>query len=202
VFGVPGGADPWGWRFEGHHLSRHATIAGDRVALMPFFQGAWPTRGRSGVKPLEREEWSARELVVSMNRALRSAAVFQPHAPTDHETSNIPIVAPLAPVGIAVGDLGRDQQALVAEIVRAYLGTLPAELAEAQIYRTIGPDLERIQFGWAGPVEPFQPHYYRLQGPSFVLEHDNSRNSGTHIHSVWRNFADDFGHDLVKDRPA
>ena len=55
----------------------------------------------------------------------------------------------------------------------------------------------RTRFGWAGSTRPGVPHYYRLQGPTFLLEFDNSRNSGTHIHSVWRDFERDFGRHLL-----
>jgi hypothetical protein len=86
---------------------------------------------------------------------------------------------------------------LVAEIIQTYLNTLPAELAEVHLgqVREAGP--ENTRFGWAGPIEAQRPHYYRLQGPTFLLEHDNSRNGGTHIHSVWRDFAQDFGQNVT-----
>ncbi len=73
----------------------------------------------------------------------------------------------------------------------------PTEVAAGQLDRVAEAGLENIRFGWAGPIEPRRPHYYRLQGPTFLLEHDNSRNGGTHIHSVWRDFSDDFGQNLA-----
>ncbi len=197
VFGAPGGAEPWGWRFEGHHLSRHFTVVGDQVAQMPFFLGAWPTVSDTGLKALEREEWAARELTTSLEGSRQAAAIFQSHTLTRHVTQNQPTVTPLDPVGIPVGDLGPDQLALVNEIMHAYLTTLPAELAEVQLGQVTDAGLENVRFGWAGPLEPRRPYYYRLQGPTFLLEHDNSRNGGTHIHSVWRNFAEDFGQHLL-----
>jgi len=197
VFGTPGGAEPWGWRFEGHHLSRHFTLAGDQVTQMPFFLGAWPTVNNAGLKALEREEWAARELTTSLDGGQQATAIFQPNTLSRHVTQNQPTVTPLDPVGIPVGDLGPDRQALVNEIIHAYLTTLPAELAEVQLGQVTDAGLENVRFGWAGPLEPRRPHYYRLQGPTFLLEHDNSRNGGTHIHSVWRNFAEDFGQHLL-----
>ena len=197
VFGAPAGAEPWGWRFEGHHLSRHFTIAGDQVTLMPFFMGAWPTVSTSGLKAMEREEWAAREIITALEGDRRATAIFQPNTLTRHVTQNQPTVTPLDPVGAPVGHLHADQQALVNEIIHTYLNTLPAELAEAQIKRVMDAGLENVRFGWAGPIESLRPHYYRLQGPTFLLEHDNSRNGGTHIHSVWRDFAEDFGQHLV-----
>jgi hypothetical protein len=197
VFGAPGGAEPWGWRFEGHHLSRHFTLVDDQVTLMPFFLGSWPTVSSTGLKAMEREEWAAREIVTALEGDLRARAIFQPNTLTRHETQNLPSVTPLSPVGVPVSDLGPDQQALVNEIVHTYLNTLPAELADVHLQRVANAGLENVQFGWAGPIEPRRPHYYRLQGPTFLLEHDNSRNGGTHIHSVWRDFTEDFGQHWV-----
>ena len=57
--------------------------------------------------------------------------------------------------------------------------------------------MEQVRFGWAGSLDYSQPQYYRIQGPTFLLEFDNSRNGGTHIHSVWRDFERDFGYHLV-----
>lgn len=197
VFGAPEGAEPWGWRFEGHHLSRHYTVVGDQVTMMPFFLGAWPTVSGNGLKAMEREEWAARELVTSLIGTPNETAIFQRNTLTGHVTQNLPTVAPLDLVGVPIGDLGPDQQALANEIINTYLNTLPAALAEVQLAQVTEAGPENIRFGWAGPIEARRPHYYRLQGPTFLLEHDNSRNGGTHIHSVWRDFAQDFGHNLV-----
>jgi len=197
VFGAPGGAEPWGWRFEGHHLSRHYTIHGDQLAVMPFFLGAWPTVTNAGLKTMEREEWAARELINALEGSQRQTALFQERTLTRHITQNQPYVTALDPVGLLVGEMSGDRQALVLEIIQTYLGTLPAQLAESHVAGLREAGLENIRFGWAGPLEARHPHYYRLQGPTFLLEFDNSRNSGGHIHSVWRDFAEDFGQPLA-----
>jgi hypothetical protein len=196
VFGAPGNTEPWGWRFEGHHLSRHFTIVNDEVALMPFFLGSWPTVSSNGLKAMEREEWAARELVTSLEGQQRASAIFQDKTLTRHVTQNEAYITPLDPVGIPITELDQDRQALVNEIVHAYLNTLPDDVAAIQLDRVVSAGWENIRFGWAGPIEPRRPHYYRLQGPTFLLEHDNSRNGGTHIHSVWRDFSADFGQNL------
>ena len=59
--------------------------------------------------------------------------------------------------------------------------------------------LEKIGFAWAGPLEKGQKHYYRVQGPTFLIELDNTQNDGNHIHSVWRDFDGDFGRDLLRE---
>jgi hypothetical protein len=197
VFGAPDGVEPWGWRFEGHHLSRHFTIANDRAALMPIFLGAWPTVNSSGLKAMEREEWAARELITALEGQQRETTIFQPRTLTRHVTQNQPYVAPLEAVGIPVTEFAPDRQTLVDEIIHAYLDTLPDDVAAVHLDRIAQAGWENIRFGWAGPIEPRRPHYYRLQGPTFLLEHDNSRNGGTHIHSVWRDFGEDFGQHLA-----
>ncbi len=197
MFGAPGGAEPWGWRFEGHHLSRHYTIIEDQLAVTPFFLGAWPTVTNAGLKAMEREEWAARELITSLEGSQRQAALFQERTLTRHVTQNEAYVVPLDPVGLLVGELNADRQALVLEIIQTYLGTLPTGPGTSHFERLREAGLENIHFGWAGPLESRRPHYYRLQGPTFLLEFDNSRNGGTHIHSVWRDFAEDFGQSLA-----
>lgn len=192
VFGTPG-TEPWGWRFEGHHVSRHFTIAQNQLAVMPFFLGAWPTVNDAGLKTMEREEWAARELITALAGSKRQAALFQARTLTTHVTQNQAYVKPLDPVGVAASEFTADQQKLLQEIIQLYLGTLPANLATTHSERIHTAGLENIRFGWAGALEARKPYYYRLQGPTFLLEHDNSRNGGTHIHSVWRDFAEDFG---------
>jgi hypothetical protein len=197
VFGTPGGAEPWGWRFEGHHLSRNFSVAGTQVSAAPFFLGSWPTVASSGLRAMEREEDAARELVTSLEGASRTAAIFRERTLTNHVTQNEPLVSPLEPVGVPAGELDADRQALLLEIIQTYLGVLPESVATPMFERLRGAGIENVRFGWAGSLEPRRPHYYRLQGPTFLLEFDNSRNGGTHIHSVWRDFDQDFGKHMI-----
>ena len=192
VFGTPG-LEPWGWRWEGHHLSRRFNVINGRLSVTPFFLGAWPTVNNAGLKAMEREEWAARELVTSLGDSQRAIAIFQQKAPGRHFTQNDAYVAPLKAAGIAVPNLNTNQQALVMEVIHKYLDTLPDIAATPHLDRLQAAGFENITFAWAGALEAQHPHYYRLQGPTFLLEHDNSRNRGTHIHSVWRDFAEDFG---------
>jgi hypothetical protein len=203
VFGTPGDR-AWGWRLEGHHLSRNFTIVGNTLVTEPFFLGAWPTRAGTayrtivrGERAMSREEDAAREIVLSVDGRLRRRVVFSPESLTDHVTQNAVRVVPLDPVGVLARDLPSAAQRRVREIVRTYLANLPAATARRALARVERAGMARIRFGWAGSVRPGVPHYYRLQGPTFLLEFDNSRNSGTHIHSVWRDFERDYGRHLL-----
>ncbi|MBX3064626.1 MAG: DUF3500 domain-containing protein [Anaerolineae bacterium] len=198
VFGTVGDPAGWGWRWEGHHLSRHYTIVGEKIEVTPFFHGSWPTTSDAGLRAMPREEDAALELVNSLPDDLRNKAIFQGNTLTNHITSNNPRVTPLGQVGVPYGELNADQQKLVVEIMQAYLNVLPEALAETHYQRVIDGGLEQVLFAWAGSLEHRRPQYYRLQGANFVMEFDNSRNRGTHIHSVWREFDNDFGYNLLK----
>ena len=203
VFGTPG-ARAWGWRFEGHHLSRHFTVVEGRLVTEPFFLGAWPTRAGSayrtvgqGYRTMPREEDAAREIVLSLDGRLRRQAVLSSESLTDHVTQNAVRVRPLDRVGVLAGDLPSAAQRRVLEILRTYLANHPPALARDALTRIERAGIARTRFAWAGSTRPGVPQYYRLQGPTFLLEFDNSRNSGTHIHSVWRDFERDFGRHLL-----
>jgi hypothetical protein len=204
VFGTPG-ARVWGWRLEGHHLSRHFTVVGAAVVPEPFFLGAWPTRAGTafrqvprGHRTMPREEDAAREIVRLLDGRLRRSVVFSSESLTDHVTSNAVRVAPPSPVGALARDLPSAAQRRIEEIVRTYLANHEPAAARAALTRVQRAGWRRIRFGWAGSLQPGVPQYYRLQGPTFVLEFDNSRNGGTHIHSVWRDYERDFGRHLVE----
>jgi hypothetical protein len=93
VFGEPGGAAPWGWRFGGHHVSlNNLVVDGVLVATTPCFMGADPASspllGGAVHRPLARVEDLARELVASLSPELAARAVLLPKAPPDFITAN------------------------------------------------------------------------------------------------------------------
>ncbi len=196
VFGAPGDA-AWGWRWEGHHLSRHFTVAGDKVTITPFFHGVWPSVSAAGKTIMPREEFAARELMRSLDDAKRAEVIFQANPPGRHVTWNENYVRPLDLVGTPLSALNNDQQALAMEVVQTWLSTQADAVAQPHLDRINAASKDDIRFAWAGSLEERRPHYYRIQGPTFLLEHDNTRNGATHIHSVFRVFDEDFGQGLV-----
>jgi len=202
VFGQPGPEKTWGWRVEGHHLSLNFTIVdGQRVATVPAFFGANPAevkRGpRRGLRALEREETLARALLQSLTDSQRRTAVLPVRAPQDLITGAQRRVSPFPPEGLSVSDMTPDQQKQLLALVDEYLGNMPAPIASAEWDRIRAADVGKIRFAWAGGALHREPHYYRIQGPSFLIEYDNTQNGGNHIHSVWRGFDRDFGRDLL-----
>lgn len=206
IFGRPGADAAWGYRLEGHHLSLHFTLVGDRyVATLPQFFGANPARvprdieggPKQGSRVLAREEDLARRLMQMLDAEQRAAALFDTRTYGDIVTRNARALSPLDPVGIAFGRLSPAAQATLLELITAFAEHLRPELAEARLTRVRAGGLETIRFGWAGSLVPGEPHYYRIQGKAFLIELDNS--GGNHIHSVWRDFLGDFGRDVLRE---
>ncbi|MBV7337938.1 DUF3500 domain-containing protein [Chloroflexi bacterium TSY] len=164
---------------------------------MPFFLGAWPTTTEAGLRAMPREEDAGLELVNSLSGSALDATLFQVRALGQHVTQNAARVGPLDPTGLLYGDMNERQQKLVAEIIQTYLNTQPEHIATPSLTRINEMGLDQIRFAWAGSMEYRKPQYYRLQGPTFLLEFDNSWNGATHIHSVWRDFERDFGYHLL-----
>lgn len=207
IFGDPSGSGPWGWRFEGHHLSLNYTVVdGAPVAWAPAFMGADPAEvrqgSRTGLRALASEEDLSRALVRSLDAAQRRQAVVAVRAPRDILTGSDREVDALQPAGIAITDLRPRQVDQLVRLLDEYLGRMSDDLAASRRARIEASDLSRITFAWAGSLEAGEPHYYRIQGPSFLVEYDNTQNGANHIHSVWRDFDGDFGRDLLRDHYA
>jgi len=204
IFGTPG-ADPWGWRYEGHHVSLNYTLVDGHggISATPTFMGANPAEVRIGAhigkRALAPEEDLGRTLVTSLSDGQLKTALISDTAPADIVTGTARRVDPLAPVGLAYADMSTDQQAQVVAILQFYLRRHRAEIADASFVRIEAAGLEKVQFAWAGGVKIRDPHYYRLQGPTFIVEYDNTQNNANHIHTVWRDFDGDFGRDLLRE---
>ncbi len=204
VFGTPSATEPWGWRFEGHHLSLNFTVRGNAVvATAPAFFGANPARvpsgSRQGQRALAPEEDLARDLMKSLDSAKRVTATIAAAAPNDIATFNTLDINPLSPAGIAVTALSVEQSAKLVRLIDEYLGRMAEDIAAARRAKLQQTDFGKVTFGWAGSLDVGAAHYYRIQGPSFLIEYDNSQNNANHIHSVWRDFAGDFGRDLLRE---
>lgn len=206
IFGTPAGDGPWGWRFEGHHLSLNFTIVdGQPVAWAPSFFGANPARHDEGgqmVSPLDAEQDAARELVGLLDEAQVKAATIAAEAPREIATAAERRIDPLAPAGLAAREMTSSQRRQLERLFDVYLQRVAPDLAKARLAALQEAGLDNVTLGIAGTFEVGQPHYYRVQGPTFLIEYDNTQNDANHIHSVWRDFNGDFGRDLLGEHYA
>jgi hypothetical protein len=203
IFGEPAPGKTWGWRFEGHHLSLSFTIVnGLYISSTPSMLGANPAivpdGPHKGLQILADEENTARELAKSFSKKQKSKAVVSEIAPTDILSEDRRKISPLEPAGIGWMDLKGDQQKLVWKLVKTYVERMRGEIAEADLTKITAAGQDNIHFAWAGGLERGQGHYYRIQGPTFLIEYDNTQHNANHIHCVYRDFKEDFGEDLLQ----
>jgi len=178
IFGAPSDDEPWGWRFEGHHISLNYTVVDGKTSWSPLFFGANPAR--LAVAPLAEEEDLGRDVA---RRAPK--AVFSDLAPDDILTeARRQAPERLEPAGITHAP-GIDA------LTSLYLGRLPASLSSQ-------PSAHDTWFAWAGGLEPGQGHYYRVQAPGLLIEYDNTQDGANHVHTVVRRPDDDFGASMLQ----
>ena len=204
IFGTPSAKETWGWRVEGHHVSLHFTVVnGTMVASSPQFFGSNPAEVRDGPKKglrlLGAEEDAARALLQSLDASQRAKAVIAEAAPGDMLTMAKVDISPLSPTGVAADAMTPAQRELLMKLVEVYTGKMAADIAADRTARLRKAGVEKIGFAWAGEPERGKKHYYRVQGPTFLIEYDNTQNDGNHIHSVWRDFDGDFCRDLLRE---
>ncbi|MDE0966072.1 MAG: DUF3500 domain-containing protein [Candidatus Latescibacteria bacterium] len=204
VFGEPGTDAPWGWRFEGHHISLNYTLVkGRMLGPTPLFFGSNPGEVRhgeqTGLRALKEEEDLGRQLLHALDGEQKTVAIVDEQAPDDIITTNVPYVrGEVQPEGLGSQDMNAAQREILYALVETYVKRLPEAVAEAEWARLVGADLQAAHFAWAGAEERGGPHYYRVLGPSFLAEYDNTQNDANHIHAVWRDLSNDFGEDILR----
>jgi len=226
VFGTPG-ENAWGWQFAGHHVSLNFTVVSGRyISPTPFLLGAEPA-SYGILAPLADDEELGFRLVRSLDTDQRHAAIIWHRSPPDFATRIVPRIGDTErpepvfgpepdyrlsederdilsyvrarPKGLAAGGLNLRQLDELAAIVGAFARRLPDEVAGVQMRELERAGLDNLTFAWAGSTEPGERHYFRVQGPTLLIEHDNTQANGNHLHSVWRNPADDFGDDVLAE---
>lgn len=203
IFGEPSETQTWGWRVEGHHLSLNFTVVrGQMIAGAPSFLGSNPAEvkagPRQGLRVLAQEEDLGRGLAQSLDPDQLKIALIDTTAPRDIITTNSRRAEPGKPAGLAASKMTKKQVEQLTQLVQEYAHNLPDDVAGEEWGRLAQAGIDKIHFAWAGSLERGAPHYYRIQGPTFLVEYDNTQNNANHIHTVWRGFDRDWGLDLLK----
>ena len=204
VFGQPSATGNWGWRVEGHHISLHFAVSRGAVAAStPSFAGSNPAEVRDGAEKGKRVlanlEDTGRALAMALDDRPRATAIINQTAPNEIVTNNTLNISPLSPDGLKYSAMTSAQRDLLMKVIDAYAGLMAPDIAAQRMARLKAGGLDNIGFAWAGPVERGALHYYRVQGPTFLIEFDNTQNQGNHVHSVWRDFNGDFGRDVLRE---
>ena len=207
VFGTPSTDGTWAWRFEGHHLSLHFTIIDGAITVSaPTFLAASPAEvrdgPRAGLRPLGSLEDAGRALLASLDASQREVAILDEVAPTNIVSGVELAPDPLSPVGIVGSDLTAAQRDLLMDVIEFYTSVMSDDIAALRLAKVQDDGIENVTFAWAGGTEYGDVSYFRVQGPSFLIEFDHTQRDPNHIHSAWRDFDGDFGRDLLRDHMA
>ena len=206
VFGTPGKEAKWGLSVEGHHLSLNFVVEkGEVISSTPTVLSANPAVVKSdnvpsikpGTRVLAKEEELAFDLLASLSAEQRKAAVIAEKAPPEIRAAGEPQPPQEAPVGIPLDKLSTEQKKTLLDLIGVYATNLPTDVATARMAAIDKAGIAAIHFAWAGADKPGIGHYYRIQGPSFLIEFVNTQadaagNPANHIHSIWRDMGGDF----------
>ncbi|GEM_PF-72228 len=194
IYGEPGSAEPWGWRFGGHHLSLHFTYArNELISCTPAFFGAEQTLTpgdprETAFNLLIKRRDLARSFVNSLNQ--KQAAKAQIASTASHELVISETKTPIRdnPTGLPISELTEKQRAIFFKLIAEYTDVFQPALARSGLEKIKRAKPENIYFSWAGNRDNERAeHYYRIQGPGFLLEYWNS---GYHTHTIWREVND------------
>jgi hypothetical protein len=201
VFGTPSDSGTWGYRVEGHHLSQNYTVVNGKVIDGPSFFGANPAEiqegPRKGLRTLAGEDDLGTELIHTLDEQQQKVAIVDPTAYRDILTAASRKAALQGqPSGLAASKMNANQFDALMALMEEYARNVPDELAEGRVAQ-INKAGRDISFAWSGGIKRGDPHYYRVQTASFLIELDDTQDDANHIHSVWRDFTGDFGEDLL-----
>ena len=191
--GVPSVSAPWMLQFGGHHLAINMTLAGREATLAPSHTAAQPAtysfEGRT-VRPLGDENDLAFALMASLDDAQRQQAILG-------STMADLVLGPgqdgrtIQPEGLPASKLSAAQQAKLVDLVREWVGIANDALAAPRM-EEIKAGLPQTYFAWSGPTTNGSAAYFRIQGPTLVIQYAPQR-AVDHIHTIYRDPTNDYG---------
>jgi hypothetical protein len=208
IFGNPAPDGTWGYRFEGFHLSLNVTVIRGRwLCVTPSFVGAIPAivpdGPRKGLQVLQQETELGRALAQSLSAEQRKTGFgkipdFLTETVGGFVTGNRRKLERGTPRGLAASAMTAEQRDLLMKLVRTHIGRIRKELADQDLARIDRAGTEKIHFQWAGGLKTGEPHHYLIQGPTFLIEYDNTQDGANHVHCIYRDFDNDFGDKLLE----
>jgi hypothetical protein len=203
-FGAPTDAN-WGFKLEGHHLSINFTFAKDELSVTPFFIGTdpaeYPNTEYAGWRVLGQEEDLGIKLMHLLTPAQQNKATMSKAVPQDIITAAESGKRLVDNWGLRAAEMTKYQQSILQYIIREFVFNMEYEKAEVEYDKIVKAGIDKIYFGWIGDYDETKPHYYILNGPTFLIEFDNNggpRNSANHIHAIWREKGNEYGEDVLR----
>ena len=191
--GTPSVTAPWMLQFGGHHLAINLTMAGSQATMAPSLPAAQPAtytfEGRT-VRPLGNENDKAFALINALNDDQRKQAIL------GYRVADL-VLGPgqdgrtIQPEGIRASALSAPQQTMLLDLVREWTGIMHDAFAEPRMAE-IRTNLPETYFAWSGPTTNGSAAYFRIQGPTLVIEYA-PQSSVDHIHTIYRDPTNDYG---------
>jgi hypothetical protein len=209
VFGDPAAKSTWGWRLEGHHVSLRFAVDNGKllVSSTPQFLGSNPAEvpygygPYTGLRVLAAQEDAARTLVLALDAKRQAIAIVAPN-PRGFASGTTVKFDPQTAVGLPMSQMTGGQRDMLMKLIDSYATIMPADIAAARLAKIKAAGTDTIAFAWSGSTEKGRQYQYQVQGPTFLIEHNNTQNNGNHIHAVWRDFNGDFGRDVLAEHMA
>src|SRR5215472_4881214 len=203
IFGKPSATGTWGYRVEGHHISQNYTIVNGKIVDSPSFFGSNPAEvrvgPRKGLRVLAAEDDYGYEMIEALDASQKATAIVDKTALKDIITMNSRVAALNgAPNGLQASKMTAQQYDKLMALVEVYAENVPPQMAQYRMDLAKKQPKDATFFAWTGDVQRGGPHYYRVQTPAFLIEMDETQDNATHIHSVWRDYQNDWGLDLLK----
>jgi Protein of unknown function (DUF3500) len=204
IFGIPGNKTIWGWRIEGHHVYFNFSARDNKlVASTPAFLGSNPAIVQDGPdkgrEVLKEEKETGLALLKMLDNKQKKKAIIAEEAPGDIITGIKRDATIDSRLGIPYSSLTPPEQQQLLAIIKLYVHRFTKLFADGMLSDIQKAGLSNLYFAWAGHqvTGPGHPHYYRIQGPTFIIEYDNTQNNGNHVHTVMRDLKNDFGGDAL-----
>lgn len=203
IFGKPSNSGKWGWRVEGHHLSLNYTIENGKViSSTPEFFGSNPSLIDAGpkrsIRVMAEEEDLARQIIKLCDKEQEKLAWRSPKARDDIRSRGTKQPETSAPVGLPASKMGAAQKKLLGRLLTEYLQNMPKSIEQKRRAEIEKAGIDKIHFAWWGSREKNKRHAYRIQGPTFVVEYNNTQNDANHLHTIYRDLRGDFGISIKK----
>jgi hypothetical protein len=204
IFGEPSKYKPWGWRFEGHHVSINFALNNDKIiSSTPSFFGTNPgivgIEEQRGKHVLKFESETALALINSLSEQQLKKARFSEEAPNEIITGKSRKVKTIEPTGISFKELSEKQRETFLQLLNVFVKNYELGFSKTLMDKISSAGIENLNFAWAGGLTWGLPHYYRIQGPMLLIEYDNIQNNANHVHTVVRDLTNDFAEDILQE---
>ena len=204
IFGTPSDSGTWGWRFEGHHISFNFSAHKNLLLSgTPSFLGSNPAIVLAGPQKnkeiLKKETTAGFELLHNLSETELKKAIINTTAPSEIITGTARKAMIEQAAGVRYTELSTKAQLLFLQLLEVYLERYKKDLSDKMLQDIKNAGMENLRFAWAGHQQRGigKPCYYRIHGPTIIIEYDNTQNNANHIHTVIRDLKNDFGEDAL-----